>query len=225
MNSLIISLLLAVFAQAQVGFLQIYNHSQSSVMPKLRGQSMMSSNLEPDTPSSVFMIKPGRYQLSIHSAEGLLLSKAITIIAEKTSTMCLVSLMDVKTKKSTLTLITLNYPIGEQELILCSLSPDISQAHLLGQDYSLPLGKPFSVQEWKGQAFQLKVDGDLLGKIIPEEPISHSLFIWKETEGEVRSALIPYYKQTTPKNLREDLTFGREREQIKGLKTLNPIAK
>lgn len=220
MKPLIFFVLLVVSAMGKplVGSIVIYNFTKSEVIASSMGKSL--TRVAPDKVSSAMLIPAGKRKFDFTSKDGMELSYAEQIDPDETVIIALFSMHNTEDEKSQIK-VSKVLRGGDRKLIVQSLCSSPREIELFETQYRILPESITSIPNWKGRDLELIVEGEKVQMHRPGETVAHTLLIWEENE--IRSALIPMYRINIPDTLRDDFTFGRSRDEIKGLKTLKPV--
>jgi len=219
MKTFLLFILLCLPALADVGFLQIYNQLNINVTT-YTDQKALTNQIPSKSNSSTLMLKTGKYVLKFREGDKLLTSTTINISAGQVKALCLLDLLLKGKTQSTLTVISVIPQKLPNALTVRSLIHGTHNLKVHNKDSPLAYNKPLYFTESIGES--LVLNNKNLGNLQPEDNIPHTLLLWSNAENEIFHLLIPHHLISIPENIRDDLTFGRKRDEIKGLKSLKP---
>jgi|GEM_PF-4437250 len=221
MKTFLLFILLCLPAIADVGFLQIYNQLDTSVTP-YSNKKVLTGKVNAKSQSSVLMLKPGKYTLNFNIDNQKPKFTTVTVSTGETAILCLLNSYSEQKQKAIVSTVTIDPQKDENLLLVRSLIKKSQTLKILDQELLLTHDKTILFKTWNGQPFNLLIDDNNLGVVKPEEKVPHTLLLWSPAPDEIVHLMIPHFQIIVPENLKDDLTFGRERDEIKGLKTLQP---
>ncbi len=211
-------LILSASATPEVGFLQFYNQLNEPVTPYLGEKPLTMRPIQPQQASSGLLIPVGIHLLSLRSEGSTRLRHKIKVVTKETVTLCAILTKPSPNALALPKIIHLDG--GHVGLGLRSVSYLTHDVALSNQVLTLQAGKTRILKNDFSKTLKVSIDGGK--KIIyeREETVPETLLIWMANDPNPKLALIPIYIHTVPAGLRDDFTFGRKREEIRGLKTL-----
>lgn len=227
---LMLSLMLLGTAQPQIGFLRIYNcmSEHTAFTPRLATQTLTATPLLPGENLSGAYFQTGKHDLFLESDTFSITPTRVTIRHNQTITILALHLPQKRTDQLQPVLVSLSDTFDATHskdtipLRLRSFSQKTLDIKTSFGSISLASRKSTFLPGCTGAPFTLHVSGQDLGLFEPEDHLAHTLVIWDANQSEVKAVLIPNIKYLPPADLRNDLSFGKKREEFKNLKTLSP---
>lgn len=212
-----------------VGALKIYNclHSSKAFTPYLNDKPLTKNALSPWSDEASMITHIGEQSLELRTPKDKLLQTHLKIKPYQYTAAVAFELFDQQKNSSSSKLISLYSPATEKTkdstpLKIISFSHQELTLIYKSNEYLISIDHPLSLKKWDGGEFQIKGENDFMTSLKAEENEPHILLIWEPAPKKFETLLISFPKLDPPKELRDDLTFGRKRKDIPNLKTLKP---
>lgn len=227
---LILLLTFTAYAQPKVGLLRVYNclNKGATFTSYLNGEKLDLKPMPPGSKSNAMMLKTGEYKLHLQSKDFHAPPMQVMILENQTHNTIALHSFNTEKKALEAKVMTISpqyntqIPKGFLPLKIRSLSSSKLTLSIADKEVVVPPMKSVDFNSWKGTSFTLQNNGEFIKKMKLTEKCPHTLLVWDTTDGKKSAVLIPSMTVAIPKGLRDDLSFGRTRDQIPNLRTLKP---
>lgn len=227
---LFLLLTFTAFAQPKVGFLRIYNclSEEATFISYFNKVQLDLQPVKPGSISNTMMFKVGDHELFLKSKDFTIPPINVKIQEKQIITAVAFHLFNEETEELETKVLALSPQYNEDTAKGCiplrirSFSKSELFLTIADKKVVVPAMKSVDFNTWKGTSFNLENKGEFIKKLKPSDECPHTLLIWDSVDDKKDAILAPSFSLEIPKGLRDDLSFGRTRDQIPNLKTLQP---